>query len=98
MEAAAAWKKKYLIDEKIYIRLRTAVKAVKGISRSCLTIEEKCLEREICKKKKQLFVERSKSRLKFGTRKRFRLNVFLVVKLLRAHEGCLGTIRRRRTR
>ena len=54
----------------------------------------KCLEKESAKKETTFFVERNKSRLNPECGSVPGANVFLVVKLLRAHEGCLGTIRR----
>ena len=59
-----------------------------------MTIEESVLKKKILQRRNNFFVERNKSRLKFERCKPFDANVFLVVKLLRAHEGCLGTIRR----
>ena len=69
-----------------------------------MTIKEnvlkKILQRKFVEKQTQatFYVERNSRLSRVCDREIVNLNKFLVVKLLRAHEGCLGIGGRRRTR
>ena len=70
-----------------------------------MTIKEnvlkKILQRKFVNKKQTqatFYVERNSRLSRVHDKKIMNLNKFLVVKLLRAHEGCLGIGGRRRTR